>query len=154
MCVRHRKAQVVLEPITVVVSAPDRHGAEDRAHRFAPGVDEGRGVARATGDPDPAIAAPVGVEEPLQQDAPHLVHRGPDGRLGGLQVQMPVPLAVLQDARDQAVYFAGRLLANRRRNCFLSALNACGSSTARIGRRSHSASLTATSSVQSRTKAR
>ena len=139
---------------TVVVGAPDRHGAEDRAHRFATGVDKGRVVACTTGDPRPAIAAPVGVEEPLQQDAPHLVHRGPDGRLGGLQVQMPVPLAVLQDPCDQAVYFAGRLLANRRRNFFFSAANACGSSTARTGRRSHSASLISTSSVHSWTKAR
>ena len=65
----------------------------------------------------------------------------------GVAALIQVAIRIKQD-------FAGRLLANRRRNVFFSAANACVSSTARTGRRSHSASLTSTSSVHSRTKAR
>ena len=67
---------------------------------------------------------------------------------------MAQALAILEDARDQAVYLLGDLLANRLRNFFLSCSNAVGSSTARAGRRSQICSLTTTSSAHRRTKVR
>jgi len=102
----------------------------------------------------PRYPPTVGIEELLQEPAAHLVHRGPEGHLGGLQIQGAPALALVQHAGDYALDFARHFLANRRCNCFFTCASSRVSATSRSGRSWQICSLTSTSSVQCRTKVR
>ena len=117
-------------------------------------LDEGGLVPVTAGDPGPAIPPTVGVQELLQEPAAHLVHRGPEGHLSGLQIQGAPALALMQHAGDYALDFARHVLANRLCNFFFNCASSRVSATSRTGRSWQICSLTSTSSVQCRTKVR
>jgi len=84
----------------VVVGPLDRDGGEDREHRLAAILDELGVMPLAAGNARPAIPAPVGVQQVLQHAAADLVHGGPDGQLGGLQVEVAEAGGILEEPAD------------------------------------------------------
>lgn len=70
----------------------------------------------------------IGVEELFQKHSSHLVHAMTDGEFGGLQIQVPAFLLVLENAPDQAIDFFFRLLENLLCNFFLSTVSSFSSS--------------------------
>ena len=130
---------------TVVVGPLHVDGGEHREDRLAAVIDEPGRVPLPAVDARPAGAAPVGVEQVLQHHAAHLVHGGPDGHLGGLEVEVPEPLAILQGAGDEAVYFAPDLRVDRLDDFFFRRAASAPSVGTRTGRSAQIRSLSSRS---------
>lgn len=71
-----------------------------------------------TGDPCALMTSPIGIDQPFQKSASHLVHGMTNGELSRLQIQAADRILVMKDVCEDQVNFPLRFLKNLLRNFF------------------------------------